>query len=90
MNLATIDQISLINLISQYNKIDSTTIKRNIIKFIDNSQYHKNISILAKTLDMNVNTIYGYRQSQRKLNVGFESALKLSHALGINITDLMN
>ncbi len=87
--MTIIEQDNLVNLISQYNKIDSTTIKKNIIKFIDNSQYHKNIPRLAKVLNVNVNTIYGYRQPQRKLNVGFESALKLSHALGVSVTELM-
>ena len=87
--MTVVDQSNLFNLISQYNKIDSTTIKRNIIRLIDDSQYHKNIPVLARRLDVNVNTVYGWRQPQRKLNVGFEAALKLSHALGVSITELM-
>ena len=87
--MTTVEQSNLVNLISQYNKIDSTIIKRNIIKLIDNSRYHKNIPRLAKDLNVNVNTIYGYRQPQRKLNVEFESAIKLTHILGVSIIELM-
>jgi len=87
--MTAVEQKDLVNLISQYNRIDSTTIKRNIIKLIDNSQYHKNIPRLAKDLNVNVNTVYGWRQPQRKLNVEFESAIKLAHILGISINELM-
>jgi len=82
-------QNDLVYLIYQYNKIDCTTIKKNIIRLIDNSEYHKNIPILAKELNVNVNTIYGWRQTKRKLNVSFESALKLTYVLGVCITELM-
>jgi len=87
--MTILEQNDLVYLIYQYNKIDSTTIKKNIIKLIDNSQYHKNIPILAKELNVNVNTVYGWRQPQRKINVSFESALKLSYVLGVSITELM-
>lgn len=83
------EQNDLVYLIYQYNNVDSTIVKKNIIRLIDNSEYHKNIPILAKELNVNVNTIYGWRQPQRKLNVSFESALKLVYVLGVSVTELM-
>ena len=84
-----IDQIELASIISKYNKIDSSTVKQNIIRLIDQSIYCNNNQVLAKTLGLNVHTIYGYRQPQRKLNVGFESALRLCNVLGVSINELM-
>jgi len=87
--MVIIDQNCLEELISQYNNVDSTIVKRNIIRLIDQSMYCNNNQALAKVLGLNIHTIYGYRQPQRKLNVGFESALKLCNALGVNIKELM-
>lgn len=90
MNITIVEQKDFADLINQYNSIDPIIIKKNLIRSIDNSQYHKNIIALAEIINMNINTIYGWRQVQRKFKVSFESALKISNALGISITDLMN
>jgi len=84
-----IDQKELENLISEYNNVDSTIVKKNIIRLIDQSCYCNNNQALADILGLNIHTVYGYRQVQRKLNVGFESGLKICNALGVSIGELI-
>lgn len=87
--ITTIEQNNLEELISNYNRVDFGIVKRNIIRLIDKSAYCNNNQALAEILGLNVHTIYGYRQPQRKLNVGFESALRLCNVLGVSINELM-
>lgn len=81
------EQQQLEQLINQYNSTNSTTIKQNIIKFIDASGF-KN-QYIADRVQLNIQTIYLYRQPQKKTNIDFITALKLCNVLGISITELI-
>ena len=81
------EQQELEQLINQYNSTDSAIIKQNIIKFIDASGL-KN-QYIADRMNLNIQTIYLYRQPQKKTNIDFITALKLCNVLGIGITELI-
>jgi len=83
------EQKNLYHLMNKYNKIDSSIIKSNLIKYIDRSEYKRNSQELADKLGLNLNTIYLYRQPLKRSNINFETALKLSSILEISILDLM-
>lgn len=83
------EQKNLGNLIDEYNKVDSAIIKSNLIKYIDRSEYKRNSQELANRVGLNKNTIYLYRQPQKRTNVSFETALRLSNVLEVSILDLM-
>jgi len=84
-----IQQKDLESLIAKYNATDSTVIKRNLVKIIDSSEYHRNSQALADKVELSVETIYQYRKIQKKTNINFEIALRLVNALGVKIEDLM-
>ena len=81
------EQKNLEELISKYNNMDSALIKKNIIKYIDQSGY-KNIFI-SKRVGVDIQTIYSWRQPQRKYKVSFELAIKLCNVLEISILQLI-
>jgi len=68
---------------------DSTVIKSNLVRIIDNSEYHRNGQGLADKTGLSIETIYQYRKVSKKTNISFENALKLVNALGVKIEDLM-
>jgi plasmid maintenance system antidote protein VapI len=84
-----IEQKDLEYLIIKYNNTDSSIIKKNLIKLIDESEYRRNSQALADKLELNIQTIYLYRQPQKKTNISFELALRLANALGISMEELM-
>jgi len=84
-----IQQRDLESLIAKYNAIDSTVIKSNLVKLIDNSEYHRNGQGLAYKTGLSIETIYQYRKVSKKTNISFENVLKLVNALGVKIEDLM-
>jgi len=45
--------------------------------------------MLADKVGVSVQTIYLYRQVQKKSNINFEVILKLANALGVSVEDLM-
>jgi len=75
-------------LIDKYNNTDSSIIKENIIKYINASPYKS--QYIADAVGVDIQTIYLWRQPQKKTTVSFEYALKLCNVLGISITALMN
>jgi len=81
------EQQKLEQLINQYNSTDSAIIKQNIIKFIDASGF-KN-QYIADRMQLNIQTIYLYRQPKKKTNIDFQIALKLCNVLEINIIELI-
>ena len=81
------EQQQLEELITKYNNTDSTIIKSNIIKYIDESG-HRN-QYIADQIGVDIQTIYLYRQPQKKTAVSFENAVKLCNVLEISITKLM-
>jgi DNA-binding Xre family transcriptional regulator len=81
------EQQELEQLINQYNSTGSAIIKQNIVKYIDASGL-KN-QYIADKMGVNIQTIYLYRQPQKKTNIDFIRALKLCNVLGISITDLI-
>jgi len=87
MNFIT--QKDLENLITKFNSTDSSVIKKNLIRIIDNSQYNRSNQMLADKVGVSVQTIYLYRQVQKKSNINFEVILKLANALGVSVEDLM-
>ena len=82
-----IEQKNLEELINKYNSMDSSLIKKNIIKYIDQSGYKNNF--ISKRVGVDIQTVYSWRQPQRKYKVGFELAIKLCNVLGISIIQLM-
>jgi len=87
MNFIT--QKDLENLITKFNSTDSSVIKKNLIRIIDNSQYNRSNQMLADKVGVSVQTIYLYRQVQKKSNISFEVILKLANALGVSVEDFM-
>jgi DNA-binding Xre family transcriptional regulator len=86
-NMTLQEQQELEQLINQYNSTDPTIIKQNIIKYIDASGL-KN-QFIADKMQLDIQTIYLYRQPKKKTNIDFIRALKLCNVLGISITDLI-
>lgn len=84
-----IQQKDLESLITKFNSTDSSVIKKNLIRIIDNSQYNRSNQMLADKVGVSVQTIYLYRQVQKKSNINFEVILKLANALGVSVEDLM-
>jgi len=82
-------QKNLVNLINEYNNVDSTTIKRNLLRYIDRSEYKRNSQELADKVGLNLQTIYLYRQPLKKSNISFESIVRLANVLEVSILDLM-
>jgi len=87
MNFIT--QKDLENLITKFNSTDSSVIKKNLIRIIDNSQYNRSNQMLADKVGVSVQTIYLYRQVQKKSNISFEVILKLANALSVKVEDFM-
>lgn len=81
------EQKQLEEIIEKFYNTDSAIIKRNIIKYIDASIY-KN-QYIADQIGVDIQTIYLYRQPQKKTKVTFENAIKLCNVIGISITKLM-
>jgi DNA-binding Xre family transcriptional regulator len=81
------EQQELEQLINQYNNTDSATIKQNIIKYIETSGLRN--QYIANRTGLSIQTIYLYRQPQKKTKISFELALKLCNVLGISITELI-
>jgi DNA-binding Xre family transcriptional regulator len=86
-NMTLQQQQELEQLINQYNNTDSATIKQNIIKFIDASGL-KN-QYIADKMQLDIQTIYLYRQPKKKTNIDFQIALKLCNVLGVRIEELI-
>jgi transcriptional regulator with XRE-family HTH domain len=84
-----IDQKDLESLIIRYNSTDSSIVKKNLIRLIDESEYRRNSQELADKVGLNVQTIYLYRQIQKKTNISFEIALKLANALRVSVEELI-
>jgi len=84
-----IEQKDLENLITKFNSIDSSIIKKNLIRTIDDSQYNRSNKMLADKVGVSVQTIYLYRQVQKKTNINFEVVLRLANALGVKIEELI-
>jgi transcriptional regulator with XRE-family HTH domain len=84
-----ISQKDLESLILKYNNTDSSVIKKNIIRLIDDSEYRRNNQLLADKVGLKVQTIYLYRQIQKKTNISFEIALKLANALRVSVEELI-
>jgi len=84
-----IQQKDLESLIAKYNATDSTVIKSNLVKIIDNSEYHRNGQGLADKTGLSIETIYQYRKVSKKTNISFEIAIRLANTLGVKIEDLM-
>jgi len=84
-----IQQKDLESLIAKYNSTDSTIIKSNLVKIIDNSEYHRNGQGLADKTGLSIETIYQYRKVSKKTNISFENALRLVNVLGVKIEDLI-
>ncbi len=81
------EQKQLEEIIEKFYNTDSAIIKRNIIKYIDASIY-KN-QYITDQIGVDIQTIYLYRQPQKKTKVTFENAIKLCNVIGISITKLM-
>jgi len=84
-----IQQKDLESLITKFNSTDSSVIKKNLIRIIDNSQYNRSNQMLADKIEVSVQTIYLYRQVQKKSNISFEVVLRLANALGVSVEDFM-
>jgi len=85
-----IQQRDLESLIVKYNATDSTVIKRNLVRIIDSSEYHRNTQSLADKVELSVETIYQYRKIQKKTSISFEIAVKLANVLGVSVEELIN
>lgn len=81
------EQQQLEELIEKFYNTDSTIIKSNIIKHIDESPY-KN-QYIADQIGVDIQTIYLWRQPKKKTVVSFENAIKLCNVLGISIIKLI-
>jgi len=84
-----IEQKDLENLITKFNNIDSSIIKKNLIRTIDDSQYNRSNQMLADKVGVSVQTIYLYRQPNKQTNISFDVVLRLANALGVKIEDLI-
>ena len=84
-----IEQKDLENLITKFNSIDSSIIKKNLIRTIDDSQYNRSNQMLADKVGVSVQTIYLYRQPNKQTNISFDVVLRLANALGVKIEDLI-
>ena len=84
-----IEQKDLENLITKFNSIDSSVIKKNLIRAIDDSQYNRSNQMLADKVGVSVQTIYLYRQPNKQTNISFDVVLRLANALGVKIEDLI-
>jgi len=84
-----IEQKDLENLITKFNSIDSSVIKKNLIRVIDDSQYNRSNQMLADKVGVSVQTIYLYRQPNKQTNISFDVVLRLVNALGVKIEDLI-
>ena len=84
-----IEQKDLENLITKFNSIDSSIIKKNLIRTIDDSQYNRSNQMLADKVGVSVQTIYLYRQPNKQTNISFDVVLRLANALGVKIKDLI-
>jgi len=84
-----IEQKDLEILITKFNNTDSSVIKKNLIKLIDDSQYNRSNQMLADKVGVSVQTIYLYRQPRKQSNISFEVALKLANALEVGVEELI-
>jgi hypothetical protein len=82
-------QEELIDLIERYNKTDPQKIKKNIHRLIYNSKYKTDSKSLADLLNVDIQTIYLYRQAKKRTKINFLNALRISKAFNISIEDLI-
>lgn len=69
----------------EFEKTDKKIIKRNIKKFIDNSDL--DCETIARRIGVNVNSVYAYRCEKRS-GISFIVALRLCNLLDKDITEL--
>jgi transcriptional regulator with XRE-family HTH domain len=84
-----INQRELENLIEKYNNTDPTTIKKNLIRIIEDSEYRRDSQALADKVGLSIQTIYLYRQYLKPTNISFEIALRLANVLGVRVEELI-
>lgn len=89
MNFTLEQQKELITFIEKYESIDSSVIKKNIVKYIDKSEYLERNKALAEKVGVGLETIYLWRQPQKKTSVSFSKLLKLADALEITVDQLI-
>jgi len=85
--MITQEQRELEALINYYNSVDPVIIKKNIVKYINESSCET--QYIADKLNLKIETIYAYRQPKKRHTIAFEIALKLANLLNIDITQLI-